>query len=246
MSLGYFRFLFFPIPLAGIIPSTLRILNFSSFSSILKSFGLDMDVCNILGHFSVMQLLWCSSKYHIETQLKKASVSSVSSLRSSNAQEGAHSLKRTERADFRVQTGIQVWLLVPPSISGSHTHNTYCYLSSFAPLSMILGTMGPWLQSQFPLAGKFTKSAYFLLSSDLFSLHTLSSIATQKNQGFLEDSQSWLRTHLLPFPITSVALRPSSVWWAYQSPLSRSFGLLFAIPLHLPKSLWRRCEGRFR
>lgn len=114
--------------------------------------------------------------------------------------------------------------------------------SQFAPLSILLGSRA---QPQFLLSGKCTKSAYFLLSSHLFSRYTLSSSAMKKNQGFLEDTQSWLRTHPASFSNYLSSIWASNAWPASQSPLSRSFGLLSAIPFHLLKSLWR-CERRER
>lgn len=97
----------------------------------------------------------------------------------------------------------------PPSPAATLTTPPTCYLLSFAPLYMLLGSMHPWLPSQFVLAGKFTKSAYFLLSSDLFSWHTLSSSATKKIKDSWKIPRAGSEPILLPFPITSAALKPA-------------------------------------
>lgn len=74
------------------------------------------------------------------------------------------------------------------------------------PLSMLLG---PRAQPQFLLSGKFTKSAYFLLSSDLFSWHTLSFSAMKKIKDSWKIPRAGSEFILPPFPITSPAFKPA-------------------------------------
>lgn len=89
------------------------------------------------------------------------------------------------------------------------------------------------------------------LNQLIFCFHQICSLGThtlqchEKNQGFLEDTQSWLRTHPASFSSYLCSTQANSVWWASQSSLRGSCGLLSAIPLHFPKSLWRSCEKRF-
>lgn len=192
-----------------------------------------------------MQLPWCSSKCHLEFQLREGlrghSVSTHVEKGANWCSRGKASSPR-ERADFRSQIGIQSSeLQLNPCLPATPTIHIPTY-SQFAPLSVILGFR---VQPQFLLSGKFTKTAYFLLSSGLFPGHTLSFYAMKKNEGFLEGTQSWLRTQPASFSNDLPYTQASNAWSASQSPLSRSFGLCSALPLQLPKALRRRCEDRF-
>lgn len=108
----------------------------------------------------------------------------MSTLRSnkekSDAREGSPLTQWNRRADCKAQTKIPVsWGWTLPSVSSSPTPSIYCYLSSSTLSPWI---MDPWWWSQFLLAGKLTKSAHFLLSSDLFSWHTHPPVPWKKSR----------------------------------------------------------------
>lgn len=214
---------FFAIPLAEIIPKALLILIFTSSYSLIVSFGSDMALFNILGCSSAMQPLWCSSKYHIETQLEEASEFiqwAIVMLRKgqTDAQEG-RPLTQGNRASWLQSPGWNPRLLTqhsPPSLTTARP-GTHRYLVSRCPLSLLLGSRA---EPQFLLPGKCTKSADFLLSSNLFSWHTPSPSAVKKTPGFLDDPQSWLKTHPASFSNYLSSIWASNAWPASQSPLS--------------------------
>lgn len=84
---------------------------------------------------------------------------------------------------------------------------------------MILGSR---VQPQFLLTN-FTKSAYFLLSSDLFPGHTLSSSAMKKIKNSWKTPRAGSELILPPFSMTSPALEPAML---DQLPKAHSAGCL--------------------
>ena len=194
-----------------------------------------------------MQLTWCSSKCHLESQLREGlrghSVSTHVEKGANWCSRGKASSLR-EWADLRSQIGIQSSeLQLNPCLPGQ-PHPQYTSLP-ILNLPLFLWS----LASGFSLNSSCLAN---LLKQLIFCFHQVCSLGIhshsmpwKKNEGFLEDTQSWLRTQPASFSNDLPYTQASNAWSASQSPLSRSFGLCSALPLQLPKALRRRCEERF-
>lgn len=119
------------------------------------------------------------------------------------------------------------------------TLTTLSTCSHFYLLSMILGSRAP---SQFLLSGKFTKSAYFLLSSNLFSQHTLirchEKIKDSWKMPELAQSSSCL---LFQLPLQHLSQPRLTSFPKPTQQVARA--ALCHSPLPSPKACWRGCEG---
>lgn len=143
-----------------------------------------------------------------------------------------------ERTDFWAQIRIQVpWLSAHASTSGwpSPQHGLLSVLSFHTPrLQGPAAVPSVWHMYSVRLVFAFIR--FVLLARALIQCH-------EQNQGFLEDTQSWLSTH--PLPITSPASEPAM---RAQLPKAHSAGLQTALcqsppPPHSPlEETWRKIQ----
>lgn len=128
----------------------------------------------------------------------------------------------------------------PPSPAATLTTPPACYLLSFAPLSMLLGSRrnSSWLAN--------------LLNQLIFCFHQICSLGTRSHPVPRKKSR-------IPGKYPELAQNPSCFLFqlplqhssqpcltGFPKPTQRVVQTLSALPPHFPKSLRRRCEGRFR
>lgn len=193
-----------------------------------------------------MQLPWCSSKCHLESELRQGlrghSVSTHIEKGANPCSRGKASRPR-EQADFRSQIGIQSSeLQLNPCLSGQ----PYLQYTSLHILNLPLF---PW-----SLAPGFSHNSSCLanlLKQLIFCFHQICSL------GIHSHSVPWKKWRI---PGRHPELAQNSTCLLFQwpplyssqqrligfpKPTQQVIWTALCLPLHLPKSLRRRCEERF-